>query len=482
MEFRREAGSREPVYRQLARYYERRIAAGELLPGEPLPAERELAKRLGMNRSTVAAAYADLRSAGLVSSVRGSGTRVSETLWGDAPKRNMNWHAYVEGGAFVPTRELVRQTREMAEQPGVVNLARGELSPELMPKGVLRQLSGGLGLELPFGYADARGDKAVRERLSVHLHDRHGIAAGPDELLLTGGAQQALHLIASCLLRPGDAIGMEGPSYTYSRSLFMSAGLRLFQIAMDEQGLIPEAVADLYARHRIRMIFINPTYQNPTGTTLSAARRLELLAICQERRIPIVEDDPYSLLPALGSPLPPASLKALDPSGDAVLYVGTLSKIAAPGLRTGWIAAPAGVIRRLAEAKEEMDYGFSAVLQELTLAILDSKLWESELERIRAGLTGRRDRMLEALKLHLADAAEWKAPDGGYYLWLRLKDRIGEPDLLREAAARGVALVPGSVYGARPGCLRLAFSRESEERVGEGIARLAAVLAAARCR
>lgn len=474
--WRLDTDSREPRYRQIARYFEQQIVSGQLLPGSALPTERELSMRLGINRSTVTAAYSDLRASGFVQSTQGSGTRVSETLWGDTPKRGLNWHSYVSGGSFVPTLAIVRRIREIAAAPDTVVFSRGELSADLLPSEQLSALLRELTLSMPLDYANPKGEAETREAISAHLKEQYRVNAAPDEILLTSGAQQALHLVTHCLLNPGDAVGLEGPSYAYSRSLFVSAGLRLFQMPMDEHGLIPEEVVQLYNKHKIRMVFVNPTYQNPTGTTLSLSRRQRLLELCEERRIPIVEDDPYSLLALEGAEPPPLSLKALSSGSGHVLYMGTLSKMAAPGFRAGWIVAPAGVASRLAEAKQEMDYGYSTILQEVTKLYLTSGVWQGHLADLRQALTRRRNRMLTALQEHLGNRAEWLVPQGGYYLWCKLNRKIPDGELVREMEAHRVAVMPGSVYGAEGSSLRLSYAREPENRIEEGIRRLAAVL------
>ncbi|WP_035102368.1 PLP-dependent aminotransferase family protein [Aneurinibacillus terranovensis] len=460
-----------PLFRQIASYFEKRIINGELSPGMPLPPERKLAEQVGVHRDTITAAYEELRAAGLIQSVRGSGTRVSEHLWGLSLKSFPNWHQYTNGGFFLPTRPLVKRMKEAGKEHNTINLAGGEPSPDLLPSKTIDSLLRQLSLPFPLGYPDPKGEKTLRRALSAHLMLNYGITADPDEILITSGAQQALLLIAQCLLRPGDAIAMEGPSYTYSLPLFASAGLRLFRLPLDEQGLLPDEVVNVYRKHRIRMVFTNPTYQNPTGTTLSLTRRKQLLTICEELRLPIVEDDAYGALTLGKSPAPPPPLHALNRQEGMVMYVGSLSKTVAPGIRIGWIIGSRAVIERLADAKQQMDFGTSAILQQLAQMYLSSTQWETHVKELRASLTFRRDAMLNALEAVVGDQVKWTVPSGSYHMWCRIPWEVDEEKLMECGIKNGVLFSPGGVYGAEKGFVRLTFAGADEATIEEGIRR-----------
>lgn len=212
--------SNEPVFRQIMRYFEERIISGELSPGQSMPSERSLAEDLKVNRSTVSMAYDELRSTGLIRSERGKGTQVSEDLWGVIPSRIPNWNLYASKGAFLPALPLDLRVREASNMPDIINLARSELSPDLFPVSALHQLLRKMEITIPLGYSDPRGARQLRETLVKHLGEQHGIHVDSDQILITTGAQQSLHLITQCLLAPGDSIALEGPSYAYSLSLF----------------------------------------------------------------------------------------------------------------------------------------------------------------------------------------------------------------------------------------------------------------------
>lgn len=469
MEWQPDKQGGTPVYRQIAEWLERQVINGDLPPGAALPAERVLAQRFGVNRGTVSAAYEELRSAGLLQSWQGSGTWVSRHLWG--VQRVPNWHKYTNGGAFLPAYPLVKRIQEACLDPAIINLAKAELATSMIPALGPEELQRLQQNHLQLGYTHPKGDPVLREVLSRHLHDQYGISATPEEILVTSGAQQALHLISLCLLGPGDAVAMEGPSYSYSLPLFTSAGLRLYRLAMDEEGIVPDGIRRLHQEQKLRMVFANPTYHNPTGLVMSERRRKEVLATCMELRIPLVEDDAYAALAIEGSRRPPLPIKAMDASR-AVLYVNSLSKTIAPGLRIGWLVGPRSVVERLADAKQQMDFGTSSVSQQLARAFLETDRWEAQIHRLSSFLHRQREAMVAAMQAHLADCADWKVPEGSYHIWCRLHEPREERLLLDTAIRFGVVFTPGSVYGAEPGWLRLTYSWEEEAAIAEGMRRL----------
>lgn len=453
-------------FRQIFSDLADQIYRGDLPPGTQLPTERAMAALLGVNRSTVAIAYAELEAAGLVERRQGSGTWVRGDLWGVAP----DWQRYIQDGAFQPTTPLLQRIREARRRPGMLDLSEGVLSPDLMPRLMLQEKISRLQLRGNLGYPHALGEPCLRDVLSRYHADRHGFQADPETVLVTGGGQQALYLITRALLRPGDAIGIEQPSYYYSLSLFQSAGIRLLPIPVDEEGARPEAIRHLYQRHRLRLVLLNPIYQNPTTTTLSHPRREQVLAICRSLNIPLVEDDSYADL-ALDSPRP-APLKALDREG-RVIYLGTLSKIAAPALRIGWLIGPKPVIDRLADVKQQMDFGGNTIAQWLAADLLNSPGWEQHLDSLRAELRRRRDRFATRLSALFGDMMRFTLPSGGMHLWASWTGAGADQERLDQALQAGVIVAPGRLYGATDGFVRFTYGQTSESAAEEALQRLA---------
>ena len=459
------------MYRQIRRHFERLILSGHLIPGQKLPTERELARKLGVNRSTITAAYDGLRAVGLIRSTQGYGTHVSEDAWGLNPGLP-DWNKYNSQGLFQPTLPILRLIWDANSNPDIINLARGEISPDLWPHETIRDLLASTDVPIPMGYSDPRGLTTLRSTLERHLVHRLGLHVSADEILITAGAQEGLLLISQFLLKPGDAVAIEKPSYAYSLSLFASAGLRLFPIPVDKAGLQPEAVKSLHRHHKIQMIFVGPTFQNPTGTTLTKSRRQRLLASCTDSRIPIVEDYAYGGLELEGAPATPPPLATLPEAKGQVIHVGTLSKTFAPGLRIGWIAGPHNVIERLAGAKEQMDLGVSSLGQVIAERLIATGRWEEQRQHLQHVLTRRRNTMANEITRIMGPDVEFRLPDGGYHLWLKLRTPLGERELVEASLQDGVVVVPGSVYGADAGYVRLTYACASENQIIEGIARL----------
>ncbi|WP_159884986.1 MocR-like pyridoxine biosynthesis transcription factor PdxR [Paenibacillus puerhi] len=463
-----------PLYQQIADDLEKRIAYGEFPPGSLLPSERKLADQLGVNRSTVILAYSELRSLGIIESQMGSGTRVSKFKWGVTTKHTPNWHRYVEGGSFLPNLAFLRRIREaLLADNRLIDFASGELSADLSPVAELNRLI----LEHPYtehlGYDNPQGLVQLRKALVGFLSHYRNIQTTDSSILITSGSQQSLYLITQCLLAPGDAVAIEDPSYCYSLPMFQSAGLRLFRLPVDDKGIRPDDIRMLYRKHRIKMVFVNPNFQNPTGTVLDPERRRELLEVASELGLPLVEDDPFGLTAYDG--LPPLPLKSMDTVG-SVLYIGSFSKIAASGLRVGWMVAPNPVVERLADARQQMDFGLSVIPQRLAAHFLKSPYIQPHLDRLQMNLQLKRDLVMEALHRELPELVTFTGPQGGLHLWCRINAQVQDHRLLEEAIRHGVVFVPGSVYGSDSGYVRFTFARARAEDIGPGISRFASAL------
>ncbi|RJE90839.1 PLP-dependent aminotransferase family protein [Paenibacillus sp. 1011MAR3C5] len=464
-----------PLYRQIADHLHQMVIHGEYPPGSPLPSERKLAEQFEVNRSTVVLAYAELRSLGLVESRPGSKTQVSSS-WSPAANRTPEWHRYAENGGFLPNLPFLRRIRDaLAQDASIIDFASGKLSTDLSPIREINDIMHSCTYHPDNGSDVSQGFPPLREALATFLEHNRGIQTSASSILITSGSQQSLYLISQCLLSHGDAIAVETPSFTRSLSMFQSAGLRIHPLPMDEQGVRPESIRELYSRHRIKMLFVNPNFQNPTGTLLQADRKKQLLDTASELGLPIVEDDPLSLTAYSNDyPLP---IRAEDASSNT-LYIGSFSKIAASGLRIGWIVAPKSVISRLADARRQMDMGFSVIPQQIAAAFIKSPLFLPHMERLRSQLQQKLDLLVTALRHHMDGLVQFSVPQGGMHLWCRVVPKVHDGRLLDEALKRSVAFVPGSVYGAEPGYMRLTYARPQTEEIEEGIKKLAEALRA----
>ncbi|USG64984.1 PLP-dependent aminotransferase family protein [Brevibacillus ruminantium] len=458
------------IYRIIAEELERRISTGEFPPGSKLPSERALAKEWNVNRSTVVSAYEELRALGLVERTQGSGSRVSTDIWGLTRHRLPNWPKLVENGAFLPNAPLMRHIRKETLEHDLIDFASGELSPDLFPAESFQRILAEHPFHWQLGYDHPQGSPDLRELIAEHIRKERGIDATPSSILITSGSQQALYLAVQCLLKPGDAIAIEDPSYCFSLPLFRSAGLKIFHLPLDREGINPEDLVALHRKHRLKMVFLNPHFQNPTGITLSLERKQRVLELSSELGIPVIEDDPYSMTAFSGERIP--TLKSMDRNG-TVLYISSLTKIVASGLRIGWVIGPQTVIERMADAKQQVDFGHSIFPQWVAHEFLQSTDCKGHMDKLRAALQLKRDLFVEALCDQLGDQVELIIPEGGIHLWCRLRQELDVNRLLAEAIRRGVVFVPGNVLGTDKHAVRFTFGRADRAFIGEGIRRFA---------
>ncbi|MED4532045.1 PLP-dependent aminotransferase family protein [Metabacillus fastidiosus] len=473
MEWKPDRNNKKPIYKQIVEYIEQGISSGLFPADSLLPSERKLAQELDVNRSTIVAAYEELKSLGIVERKKGSGTRVSTDIWGISHKRIPNWGRYVEDGSFLPNLPLVQQIRSEVQNRKLINLASGELSPSLMPNDQFRNILSSQPFIENLGYDHPQGNELLRETITSHVKQFKNIETTASSILITSGAQQALHLIVECLLKPGDAVAIEDPSYCYSLPIFQSAGLRTFLLPVDKDGINPDDLLALHKKHRIRMVFLNPDHQNPTGTVLHLSRRKRILELSIELGIPIVEDDPYSLTSYNGEVNP--TLKSMDYNGN-VLYISSLSKIVASGLRIGWIIGPEQVIQRLADAKQQVDFGHSVFPQWVANEFLGSEYFTTHIDTIRAQLELRKHTITSSLKEFLGNKVEFFTPAGGIHLWCKIDPAINEYLILNESMKNGIAFVPGSILGSQKGYIRFTFGRGEPDDIRKGILRFADAL------
>ena len=382
--------------------------------------------------------------------------------------------ARLRGVRSSPVRDILALT----EQPGVISFAGGLPAPELFDASGLRAafaavLSGpaaGRALQ----YSTTEGDPALRSALAARLCDR-GLATTAEQLLVTSGSQQALTLVATVLLEPGDAVLVEEPSYLAALQAFQLAGAEVVPVPCDDHGLDPDAVAALAARHGARLLYTVPTFQNPTGRTLPLARRTALVEVAARAGLWVIEDDPYGELRYAGEPEP--ALASLPGAEDRVLALSTLSKVAAPGLRIGWVRAPETLRRPLTVAKQAADLHSSTVDQAAAarwLAVVDL---EAHLRVLREAYGARRDALLGGLAAALPPGSVHNRPEGGMFVWARLPDGWDADRLLRSALERDVAFVPGAPFFAGPpdrATLRLSFTAHPPAEIAEGLRRLRA--------
>lgn len=380
--------------------------------------------------------------------------------------------ARLRGVAGSPVRDILALT----ERPGVISFAGGLPEPRLFDVAGLRTAFGrALGDDAAgrsLQYSTTEGDPVLRERIAGLLTAR-GLPTGADEVIVTSGSQQALTLVATLLLEPGSAVLVEEPGYLAALQAFRLAGARLIPVACDDDGLDPDALEAAVVRERPALLYTVPTFQNPTGRTLPADRRRAVARIAAEHGLWVLEDDPYGELRYSGEPAPP--IASLPEVADRVLALSTLSKIVAPGLRIGWVRAPASVHRQLVIAKQAADLHTSTIDQAASGIWLGEVDLPAHVGHLCDVYRERRDALLGGLGDALPPGSTWNEPDGGMFVWARLPDGHDAAALLRAAIERDVAFVPGAPFFAGPpddAALRLSFTTHAPGEIAEGLARL----------
>ncbi len=329
-------------------------------------------------------------------------------------------------------------------------------------------------------YGTTGGILELREEL-IRFMKKEGIKIDkPENIIITVGSQEALDIIGRLFINPGDYIITESPTYLAALQAFRIYGPRIIGIPMDNEGIKIDALEDTIRKiidngTKPKFIYVVPTGQNPTGITMSMERRKALLNIASRYDLLIIEDDPYGYI-YFGDDHPPARLKAMD-SEDRVIYLSTFSKIAAPGLRLGWVAASSEVIRWFELAKQSIDLHTSTLNQYIAVELLRRGIIERNIPRIKEIYRSKRDLMLQALSEYMPDGVTWTRPSAGMFIWLTTPEKIDTGEMLGVAVKKyGVAYVPGkSFYPSedRHNDMRLNFTYPTPQQIFEGIKRLA---------
>lgn len=382
----------------------------------------------------------------------------------------------VEGS---PVRDILAVTA----RPEVINFAGGLPAPELFDSDGIAAAFRAVLAETPASalqYSTTEGEPVLRAALAARTTAR-GLPTTPDDLLVTTGSQQAFSLLAAALLEPGDTVLVENPGYLAALQSFALAGARVVAVPGDAHGMDPQALGDLVARERPKLLYTVPTFQNPTGRTLPAARRAAVAEIAARCGLWIVEDDPYGELRYEGERVP--WIAAHPGAEDRTALLGSFSKVMAPGLRLGWLRAPAALRRACAVAKQAADLHTPTVNQLAAARYLADHDLDAHVRRVAGVYGARRDAMLAGLPTVLPDGSAWTRPEGGMFLWVGLPEPWDTTALLPEALRHDVAYVPGVPFHAADpdrGTMRLCFVTQTPDEIAEGLGRLGEALRARR--
>ena len=389
----------------------------------------------------------------------------------------MNWTMARRAKRLNPS--TIREILKITEQPGIISLAGGLPSADTFPIQAMREATERVLRESPreaLQYAASEGYAPLREWVAQHMAAQGLEQADAAQVLITTGSQQGLDLVGKVLIDPGSTVAVESPTYLGALQAFAPYEPEFVAVEGDEEGPMPQALA---AARGARFVYLLPNFQNPTGRCVTAVRRRQLVQAAAQLELPIVEDNPYGDLWFDHPPPPPLCATA----GDAGIYLGSFSKVLAPGLRLGYLIAPKPLFPKLLQAKQAADLHTPGFNQRVVHEVIKGGFLDRHVPTIRARYKAQRDAMQAALQKHLHDlpggSCRWNPPTGGMFFWVELPAHMDATALLPKAVAAGMAYVPGATfypYEARANTLRLSFVTAPPDRIEAGVAALAGVL------
>jgi GntR family transcriptional regulator/MocR family aminotransferase len=461
-----------PLFAQIANAITDHIRGGRLAAGDVLPGTRALARRLGVDRDTVIAAYGDLEAQGLLTSVPRTGTVVADPPRGASVQRGL---ARQVGFALDPGPPALPAFP--TAPPGAILLAAGVPDLRLVPGELIARAYRRAMRRHPtaaLGYTTSTaGHPRLRTALAHLVRDARGIAATADDVMITRGSQMALDLVARAIVRPGDVVCVEALGYRPSWAALERAGARVIGVPVDAGGIDVDALARICARSPVRLLYVTPHHQYPTTVVLTAGRRARLLALAHRHRVAILEDDYDHEFHYDGRPVLP--LASMDRHG-VVVYIGTLSKILAPGLRLGFVVAPRPLIDRLARERYLVDRQGDHALELAIAELIEDDELGRHTRKMRRIYHARRDALAAALRDQLGDRVRFHVPTGGIALWVETAPGLDPDRWCKRGLAHGVVFQPGSAFslaGKRIPAARFGYGACTEAEIRLAVHRLA---------
>lgn len=465
--------SEEPIYRQLIRSVKMQIDSGALSAGTRLPASRDLARQLEISRISVVNAYAELRAEGYLSAHAGRGTFVAKgESQPAAPKPAPR--AEIPEPRAVQDRSI-REMMRLARKPGVINFSHGTPPKEFIPVTHLREVIN-LVLERDgadaLTYEDSEGYGPLRAAVRDYVSS-WGIRCAASQVLVTGGTQQALDLVIQALLSEGDTLVTATPTYIGIIDIARTRRVHIHGVPMDEEGIRLDFLENYLIDNRPKILYVTPSFQNPTGIVMPLHRRRQLLRLAEDYGLTILEDGVYQEFQFEGEPVQP--LKALDESG-SVIYASGFTKILLPGMRIGYLICDSRHYERLVRVKASADISTPGLNQRAIHMLLQRGVLAGHLERNIKELKHRRDVALRAAEKYLPPGSRWKHPQGGLYLWVELpKTGPTAAELFITAIQMDVAYAIGNIFhtdGSGSYHLRINFALQEAAKIEEGMRRL----------
>ena len=380
------------------------------------------------------------------------------------------------------TGSEIREAMKLTLRPGMISFAGGLPAPEMFPVAEMEEAAKQVMEEagaVAMQYSTTEGFDPLREKIVARMTEKYHIHTTKDNILITNGSQQGLDFSGRVFLDEGDVVLFESPSYMGAFNAFKAYEPAFQEVPTDEEGMIPEALDKILSENkRVKMIYVIPDFQNPTGRTWSLERRKRFLEVVGKYNIPVIEDNPYGELRYEGEALP--SLKAMDQTGQ-VIFLGSFSKILAPGYRIGWICAEKDVLQKYIFVKQGADLQPSTISQMEISKYMDLYSLDQHVEEVKVIYKRRRDLMFDTMKKCFPAGAKFQKPHGGLFMWVELPEGMNAKDLLIKCVDKFVAYIPGGAFfpnGGKENTFRLNFSSMPDDLIVEGILRMGKVLQA----
>lgn len=457
-----------PIYQKIMLLIESLIRGGGLSAGSLIPSERKLALLLNVNRSTVIRAFDELTARGLLVRRKGSGTFVNSDKWGLQTTPIINWHNERMQNESFPfsISQISAYQKHISnlsdfKKSQLIDLSNGDLPLDLLPKLSIPDFSWHTLIDQEIdSHSDeknnALGILSLRKAVQIYLKDTYQMRVALEDILITSGTQQALFLITQGLLKPGDAIGVEAPSYFYSLRLFQATGLKIIPISTDEDGMTLTGLEEISVKYPLKMILLNPIFQNPTGSVMPLSRKKAILSYCHLKRIPLVEDDAYGGL-SFDHLLDTTPIKKIDVQ-QQVLYLGSLSKYVGQHIRIGWMIGPNAILKQLADIRTQIDSGLSILPQLLAENFLRHEMVLHQ-QFLVSKLSVRAEALAAWLRDQFGQNIMFKAAKGGFHLYAQFSYSSKEAmhGVLMQLLKHNIIVAEGSIFGDTKYGIRLTY-------------------------
>ncbi|MBD3413932.1 MAG: aminotransferase class I/II-fold pyridoxal phosphate-dependent enzyme [Candidatus Aminicenantes bacterium] len=476
--------SHNPIYLQIVNQIKEKTASDILKPGTKLPSTRQMAEKLGVNRSTVYKAYQELWAQGYIESRPGSYSKIRKRPKIATPELKLEqstlaWNHVTTAASQRIYQDYLKFKPEQStpQTKDTINLAQLDIDPRLFPVQDFRRCVNQILMDQGpkvLGYGEYMGYKPLRETIAKRLQ-MHGILADSDEILITNGSQNGIDLLLKLLTNSGKKVVIESPTYAIILPLLKYHQAELVTVPMKKNGLDLNRLKKTLETQPVSFLFTMPNFQNPTGITSTQSHREELLSVCEAHQIPVVEDGFEEEMKYFGKVPPP--IKSMDRQ-NICIYLGTFSKVLFPGLRIGWITADKECIQRLVSIKRFSDLTSSYVLQAAVNEFCERGYYDLHVKRMNRIFRKRMQTAIKAMQKYLPkEYVSWNEPAGGYLIWVQIKNiPKHEAEWIQIFKENRVLVSPGRYYFPHPTkdiCFRLSIAMLNEQEITEGIKRMA---------